>query len=1351
MKAILHGHIDTQVAAVVGVWDPLLPAHRNLFQQLTKSARTNNANSMVIIIEPDPGILIWGEETRPLYDDLNVRIQLILEWGIDAAMVLHFTKSDLGATAEDFFNVIEEQVSLSEFWLGANQTLGNGPKGSLETVQLLAQEKKLRLRILPELGVTEIGYQVRWFLLTGELKQATMLVGRPPLRTRPESERLSFAWREGVYSTTPMGSLAELKAPESQTSIKLQLVSGDKGLYYLKWPDRKYEYLAFIEGPGDAMTTTYNEFKCGVNYERLLAIAGKSASLYERMSRSYIPYSKHIDDEQCSNHLKHWCINVANGDYNVLELRLAQDGYNLSTIRPVLGPVRLATEELPPPWIHILASCMKAAKDYPLNLGANPQHFLADSEPLAFEELFVPFIHVARTELSRTTGKAYEQLSEAAHADFERSLLRRISALAQETVQLEYTVYKAQRLTPLDRLFWNPLSDTAQKFFEEFARNILADGMIAFFEEYPVLGRLIANTIGLWVETVTEFLFRLERDRRELSSVFNSTEDIGTITKVVTDISDNHNGGRSVYVLTFESGHKLVYKPKSIDLEQAYAQFQQWFNEYGILLSFKPLRVIPRYEYGWVEFACHQPCNSLQEIERYFRRCGMHLCLVYLLEGTDFHSENLIASGEYPQLIDLETLMHHYFQATEDVISPSARALAEQRIWRSVLRTHFLPNWVVDKDGNSRDLGGLSSEYQFQNGDYSASIDIGNSVPDSDNLWREGNLPYTLEGTRVTAGDYVDELESGFEEMYEFLMAHRELLLAAKSPLLTFASQKVRFVLRPTETYSNLLQRTLHPQFLRDGLARSLEIDALSRIFVQDGVKTHYWPILHAEHQALEQLDVPYFTAMAGETSLHISENIEVADIFHVPSYINVIDNLRNLNKSDLEIQKQFIRLSFYGHDIQDQAVLSSHQPSQPISVEQTDLIKSDELILEAVRIAEHLAKSAIYAPDGSTTWIALQFHPNVKRYQLRPIGYDLYGGSVGIALFFASLSRVSGLAEYRNMGLASIESLRHILPSTGRRFAHLMGIGGFAGMGSIVYALSCMASLLNDERCARDACNAALSVTGDLVSSDTRYDLMDGCTGFLLSLLHLHKVGASYGLSTEEMERVLSLAVKCGNHLLDHRVASVAGPRAWPTVEGKLFSGFSHGAAGIAYALLRLYAATGDPKYQVAAREAIAYEQSIYVPEKGNWPHFEAEQGEQQFLTQWCHGAPGIALGRVAALSIEDLPSIRVEIDLALATTVSVGFVTADYLCCGNLGRAIILTEAAQQLARPNLEMSARQLVTEVVKLAKERANKYTLNWNVAQPARNPGFMRGLSGIGYSLLKMSANGDVLPSVLSLT
>ena len=53
--------------------------------------------------------------------------------------------------------------------------------------------------------------------------------------------------------------------------------------------------------------------------------------------------------------------------------------------------------------------------------------------------------------------------------------------------------------------------------------------------------------------------------------------------------------------------------------------------------------------------------------------------MLYALEATDFHSENLIAAGEHPVLVDLESLFHP-LRGGADLTGPdhpAVRAMAD--------------------------------------------------------------------------------------------------------------------------------------------------------------------------------------------------------------------------------------------------------------------------------------------------------------------------------------------------------------------------------------------------------------------------------------------------------------------------------------------------------------------------------------------------------------------------------------------------------------------------------------------------------------------------------------------------
>jgi lantibiotic modifying enzyme len=191
--------------------------------------------------------------------------------------------------------------------------------------------------------------------------------------------------------------------------------------------------------------------------------------------------------------------------------------------------------------------------------------------------------------------------------------------------------------------------------------------------------------------------------------------------------------------------------------------------------------------------------------------------------------------------------------------------------------------------------------------------------------------------------------------------------------------------------------------------------------------------------------------------------------------------------------------------------------------------------------------------------------------------------------------------------------------------------------------------------------------------------------------------------------------------------------------------TGFSHGAAGIAYALLRLNAVSGDAGYRKAAIEAIAYEDGLFDARVDNWPDLR-QSLQPAYATNWCHGAPGIGLARLGGLVSLDTACVRADIDAALRATLRLELGTLDHVCCGNLGRIELLLEAGQRLGRSDLVEAARERGQEIVSRAQTIAG-LGLDGGLPLQVASSGFFQGLSGIGYQLLRLTWP-RTFPSVL---
>ena len=603
-----------------------------------------------------------------------------------------------------------------------------------------------------------------------------------------------------------------------------------------------------------------------------------------------------------------------------------------------------------------------------------------------------------------------------------------------------------------------------------------------------------------------------------------------------------------------------------------------------------------------------------------------------------------------------------------------------------------------------------------------------------------------LNGKSLSPEEYVEEIVGGFRQMYQFLLERQTTLLSQDSPLAALADRRVRFVLRNTQVYGSLLNKTLHPKFLQQGIDRSIELDVLKRGFLPAQTKPSAWSILGSEQQALEQLDIPYFTANSSSDSLTVGWDLTITGYFQKPSYSDALDNLQQLNQQNLTQQIFLIRSSFCLRFAgMPNTIKSSQHNNSNLNFHATNSLTRSQLAREAIAIAKDLQKRAIYGDDGSVTWIGMRYLPGVEQLRLQPLGYSLYDGICGVALFLAALSKITGNLEFRNLALAALQNLREILQDTDwksqAKIIEQIGIGGATGVSSVVYALVRISQFLNEPDLLDCAKIMASKIDEATIAKDRHFDLMQGTGGTILGLLSLYQ--ATFDSA------ILEQANACGYYLLNNRIASNSGLRSWSTVNNKLLTGFSHGAAGIAYALLQLYKTVGDPVFLEGAEEAIAYERSVFSSVEGNWPDlrsFTLKNEKPSFMNSWCHGATGIGLGRLGSLSLLDTAEIREDIAVALKTTHRTSIKNVDHLCCGNFGRIEMLLVAASELSRPELRENAQKQAAQAIARAKQTGSFCLFAGNLRN-IYNPGFFRGMAGIGYQLLRLG-NPDSLPCVL---
>jgi lantibiotic modifying enzyme len=409
-----------------------------------------------------------------------------------------------------------------------------------------------------------------------------------------------------------------------------------------------------------------------------------------------------------------------------------------------------------------------------------------------------------------------------------------------------------------------------------------------------------------------------------------------------------------------------------------------------------------------------------------------------------------------------------------------------------------------------------------------------------------------------------------------------------------------------------------------------------------------------------------------------------------------------------------------------------------------TNALDSASMLDAALRISREIVAGAVWQAERCSWVGAMPEEAPGGRTTLtyRALGPDLYGGTAGVGLFLAELARATGDPDSRRTSLAA---LRHAV-SRVDDIPPFSRLGLYAGRPGVALALALAARAL-DEPELETVARAIASSTARTREQSDEHDLMSGRAGAVVGLLALRAL--------LDDDALLDAAVDHGEALLDDAHRTDAGI-CWrspnlPAARG--LTGYSHGAAGVAVALLELAAATAQQRYRDAAEAAFAYERALYDPAARNWPDLRSSadgraRAEPGFATFWCHGAPGGALARLRALELGGDGRLRGEACAGLSTTAAwvagaLASASVNYsLCHGLAGNAEILLECVSLLPG-----STPDLVQRVALAGIDTYLARGSPWpSGAHGGATPCLFLGLAGIGRFYLRLAK--PELPSLL---
>lgn len=189
---VLHGleglrQVGAGAVVSVGNFDGLHRGHQLILRTARELATAQGAAMVVVTFEPHPLTVLRPAEAPPRLTPPQVKQPLIAAAGADDLVVLPPRPDVLGLSANQFWEILHNELHVAHLVEGASFRFGKGAAGTIATLRKLCAESSVKLHIvdsvslpLLDLHVAPVSSSLIRFLLSfGRVRDAAICLGRP--------------------------------------------------------------------------------------------------------------------------------------------------------------------------------------------------------------------------------------------------------------------------------------------------------------------------------------------------------------------------------------------------------------------------------------------------------------------------------------------------------------------------------------------------------------------------------------------------------------------------------------------------------------------------------------------------------------------------------------------------------------------------------------------------------------------------------------------------------------------------------------------------------------------------------------------------------------------------------------------------------------------------------------------------------------------------------------------------------------------------------------------------------------------------------------------------------------------
>lgn len=857
--------------------------------------------------------------------------------------------------------------------------------------------------------------------------------------------------------------------------------------------------------------------------------------------------------------------------------------------------------------------------------------------------------------------------------------------------------------------------------YEYFDRLLTGKKKLQIIEENPVMAYLIVNKINTKINHIGECLERLAYDFDVIKKEININNKV--LKNIKLDEGDTHNNGKSVIILEFNDGYKIVYKPHPMSSDESFGRLVEYINNSNYLkYSLKVAKSINKGPYGWQEFITYKECDSVEQVKAHFYRFGALTAIFNMIRSKDFHYENLIAHGEFPIPIDLETILSNrkfYINNNDSYTLADAFAI---EIDNSIFGTLMIPQnlemlkFQVDMSGLNGGISSTEDNLEFIRILNTGTDEIGYEKVIGHIDAKQNRV--MMNGEIIELYDYIPDIILGFDECYEFFI-HNKKELTDRIKNNEIFKGEYRQVLRATVKYIKFIDAAIHPVYTKSFNDR---LKVFSILYGKGELNEETKNRITAEINQLCNNDVPYFWLDFNSRNLYCAEGTCLVNYFEKTMCELILNRINLANRMDKEKQILYLKGSIASIiNIKDSSKYKYSYSCNALGNISID--DNDSCYLNMARkMAEYIENRCIYnSSEGKCSFMALNVQ-NDGTIKYGPLNRNLYEGA-GVILFLAHLAKIDGNDKYKRMIDGILFGYDELYNKPEFRItSHSV----FTGMGSLLYIYYNLWSVFKE----RDYYVKYLECISSILEMNfSGIDIINGSAGLSLVLANIY--------DKEKSNLLLELMQKCGESLY-LEVSDILKSH---------LTGFSHGYAGFSSALFALGHHLNKEEYYVLAKELIQKENQYIDYEKGNW--MDLRDNKEADPVYWCHGASGISLSRIISrefLKDCDKTILDKDIEMGVKKILKDGFTAnlSQCLCHGSFGNIDCLLFIAKKTG----DVTLSELVNNLAKTECKKILDKGIECANPIKVETINFMLGLSGIGYELLRLHDNS--IPSVLAL-